>query len=360
MTVTLPNAMAGSMMDIFRNHGLKTKPISLFGRFHHPVHHEGVQSIMALCSRDSNFQLPSSEDLTLPFRSNVNGEVVKNKMLHNVALEAILIKRCDWWETILPLSARENTLGFLPIGPGQFVPRAAYSKLVETQSDQPKGLPNGDIQHDCGKANGTFTEESHYTVPPVPIAITGMAGRFANADSLEELWKMLELGNRAVKQCPEDRFKIHKTSREPKGPFWGNYLNRPDAFDNRFFNISSREAENMDPQQRLLLEVSYEAMESAGFCGLRADQLPKDIGCYVGVGSDDYTENIGSKHANAFSSTGTLQAFNTGRISHYFGWTGPSVVLDTACSSAAVAIHLACQVSLVGIVFSLQTVLPCN
>ena len=100
----------------------------------------------------------------------------------------------------------------------------------------------------------------------------------------------------------------------------------------------------MDPQQRLLLEVAYEAMESAGYCGLRASDVPKDVGCYVGVGSDDYTANVGSVHANAYSATGTLQAFNSGRISHHFGWSGPSLIVDSACSSAAVAVHLACKV----------------
>lgn len=339
--------MAGSMIETFRTHGLTTKPISLLGRFHHPVHHEGVEHIIALCSRDSDFQLPGSEALILPFRSNINGKIVENMMLHTVALEAILIKQCNWWQTVFGLFTPETTLSFVSIGPGQFVPREVHSRLIETHRDQANGLLNGDVYFSGAMANATPTEEDHCTVPLMPIAITGMAGRYPNADSLEELWEMLDRGERAIQKCPEGRFMIHKLAREPQGPFWGNYLARPDAFDNRFFNISSREAENMDPQQRLLLEVAYEAMESAGFCGLRADQLPRDIGCYVGVGSDDYTDNIGSQQANAFSATGTLQAFNTGRVSHFFGWTGPSMVVDTACSSSAVAIHLACKVSAV-------------
>lgn len=333
------------MMEIFRSYGLKTRPISLFGRFHHPVHHEGVHNILGLCSRNGDFQLPSSEALILPFRSNFAGEIVKNKMLHAVALEGILIKQCNWWQTVSELSTSETTLGFMSIGPGQFVPRAVYSQIIETRRDEANGLPNGEVHYSSQIMNATPTEENLCTLPPMSIAITGMAGRYPNADTLEQLWEMLEQGKRAVQQCPGSRFKIHKIAREPQGPFWGNYLASPDIFDNRFFNISSREAENMDPQQRLLLEVAYEAMESAGFCGLRSDQLPRDIGCYVGVGADDYTENVGSQHANAFSATGTLQAFNTGRVSHYFGWTGPSVVVDTACSSSAVAIHLACTVS---------------
>lgn len=142
---------------------------------------------------------------------------------------------------------------------------------------------------------------------------------------------------------PENRFKLSEMLRQPKGPFFGNYLDDPDAFDHRFFGISAREAEAMDPQQRLLLQVAYNAMESAGYCGISTSSLTSDIGCYIGVGSDDYTDNVGSHDSNAFSATGTLQAFNSGRISHYFGWSGPSLTVDTACSSAAVAIHLACK-----------------
>ncbi|GAB1210993.1 Non-reducing polyketide synthase trt4 [Aspergillus terreus] len=204
---------------------------------------------------------------------------------------------------------------------------------------------NGDVTTNAspltaGYVNGTGPAA---TATTVPIAVTGMACRYPQADSMEELWKILEQGHCTVSPMPKNRFKLDELQREPKGPFWGNFLSRPDTFDHRFFKISAREAESMDPQQRLLLQVAYEAIESAGYCGLRASQLPQDVGCYVGVGTEDYSENVASRNATAFSATGTLQAFNSGRVSHYFGWTGPSVTIDTACSSAAVAIHLACQ-----------------
>ncbi|KAK0636982.1 putative non-reducing polyketide synthase [Bombardia bombarda] len=123
----------------------------------------------------------------------------------------------------------------------------------------------------------------------------------------------------------------------------GNFLRNPDAFDHRFFNISGRDAKSMDPQQRLLLQVSYEALESSGYCSLPENEKLKDAGCYVGVGSVDYQDNVASENANAFSATGTLRAFICGRVSHFFGWTGPSITFDTACSSSAVAIHSACK-----------------
>ena len=97
----------------------------------------------------------------------------------------------------------------------------------------------------------------------------------------------------------------------------------------------------MDPQQRLALQVAYEAIESSGYCSLPTQEKEVDVGCYLGVGSVDYEENVASDNASAFSATGTLRAFISGRISHFFGWTGPSITFDTACSSSAVAIHTA-------------------
>lgn len=149
-------------------------------------------------------------------------------------------------------------------------------------------------------------------------------------------------GGCTVGPVPKERFDLSELWREPKGPFWGNFLRDPDTFDHRFFRISSREAKSMDPQQRLILQVTYEAMESAGFQSLGQS----DIGCYIGVGSVDYESNVASENATAYSATGTLRAFISGKVSHYFGWSGPSITFDTACSSSAVAIHSACKVSI--------------
>lgn len=86
-------------------------------------------------------------------------------------------------------------------------------------------------------------------------------------------------------------------------------------------------------------------MESAGYYGLHSDGFDQDVGCYLGSANDDYFDNVHSYPVNAFSLTGTLRSFIRGRVSHCLGWTGPSMVMDTACSAAAVAIHTACQVS---------------
>lgn len=84
-------------------------------------------------------------------------------------------------------------------------------------------------------------------------------------------------------------------------------------------------------------------MASSGHFGTLSSESDDNIGCYLGVCSSDYNDNIASHPPNAYSSLGSLRAFLSGKISHWFGWTGPSITFDTACSSSAVAIHSACR-----------------
>lgn len=343
---------SAALVQELEGNGLLVKDTRLRGRFHHADHLSAAQDILKLCQQDNRFQLPNTCPAGELPRSNADGDLPTLKSLLSVATQSILITQADWNLTV------SNTLNSLDssdakcifsIGAGHFLPRQARSQILNNiDSSRGDNLVNGGHDNNAvTNGNSFFAGSVNGTAPvptSIPIAVTGLACRYPQADSVEELWKILEQGLCTVSRMPESRLKPDQLQRKPGGPFWGNFISRPDAFDHRFFKISAREAESMDPQQRLLLEVAYEAMESAGYCGLRATNLPEDVGCYVGVGTEDYSENVGSRNATAFSATGTLQAFNSGRVSHHFGWTGPSVTVDTACSSAAVAIHLACQV----------------
>lgn len=115
------------------------------------------------------------------------------------------------------------------------------------------------------------------------------------------------------------------------------------SFDAPFFNISASEAEGIDPQQRILLETIYEALETAG-------RRPKDLigsntGVYCGLAYEDYA-SIVLRDLDAlprYTATGTSRAMASNRASYFFDWRGPSITLDTACSSGLVALHLAAQ-----------------
>lgn len=147
----------------------------------------------------------------------------------------------------------------------------------------------------------------------------------------------------------------------------GNFVSNIDEFDNKFFKISPREAKSMDPQQRLLLHASYQALEDAGYVANSTPSFRQEtFGVYVGAATHDYLENLRNE-IDVFYSTGklslffacirtvlsdvpcfflhagTLGAFLSGRISYAMQFGGPSVVIDTACSSSVVAVYQGCR-----------------
>lgn len=317
LTVTIPQCHLEALTQRLEREAIPVVAVGLNGSYHHPKHAEAAQQLKDLCAQTPDLQLPSAEQLRLPLRCTADTELVKSGLLYEIAIDSILCKRANWYQTVkrtledLPSDAK-----LISVGPGSHIP----SSLSNSKSS-PK--------------------PSHEE-----IAVVGVSCRFPQADTLEEFWELISSGGTAFGSLPTDRFDSSQVWREPRLPtFWGNFLRKPNVFDHRFFGISGREAKSMDPQQRLVLQVAYEAMESSGYFGLPTDAQEKDVGCYLGVGAVDYEGNVASENANAFSATGTLRAFIPGRISHFFGWSGPSMTFDTACSSSAVAISNACKVS---------------
>ncbi|WP_406500170.1 type I polyketide synthase [Streptomyces sp. NBC_00846] len=183
-----------------------------------------------------------------------------------------------------------------------------------------------------------------------PIAIIGMAGRFADATSPQELWEMLLAGRDAITEIPPERYDVDAVyDPAPRTPGrtvsrWGGLLRDIDAFDAEFFGISPREADRMDPQQRLLLETSYEALEDAGqtLRGIAGT----DTGVFIGQLGGDYwhMQYADREQLDLYAMTGAAsRAITSGRLSYTFDLRGPSFTVDTACSSALVAVHNAIQ-----------------
>ncbi|KAI0884084.1 ketoacyl-synt-domain-containing protein [Annulohypoxylon maeteangense] len=323
LTVTLPKGSEEAFCARLRESRIATTSVGLDGCYHHSRHIEAANKLVKLCNANSDLRLPDAGSLRLPLRSTADGSIIKTGALHEIAIQLILCKRAHWFQTV------KLTLGDL-------IPDKATFVSLGTKSCIPRSLSTSKYNHDDGNA----IEE---------IAVVGMACRFPQADTLEEFWEIIQAGKTALSTMPLERFNPAEIAREPKlTEYWGNFLRRPDAFDHRFFGISGREAKSMDPQQRLALQVAYEALESSGYCVKETSSRVTDIGCYLGVGSVDYEDNIESENANAFAATGMLRAFISGRISHFYGWTGPSITFDTACSSSAVAIHTACKALLGG------------
>ena len=190
------------------------------------------------------------------------------------------------------------------------------------------------------------------TQPDEPIAIIGMGCRFpGGANNPEAYWKLLAEGKDAISEIPKDRWDADKYyDPDPTVPGkmnskLGGFLDIDvSMFDATYFHMNPKEAKYTDPQQRLLLEVTHEAIESAGIAPASLYGTP--TGVYVGIWRCDYSDLItetGNVDLINRYSRGTLTGFAAGRLSYFFGLQGPSVAIDTACSSATVAISDACQ-----------------
>jgi acyl transferase domain-containing protein len=191
--------------------------------------------------------------------------------------------------------------------------------------------------------------ENYNSSGPVKLAIVGMAGRFPDAASHEKLWELLEKGLAVHREVPPDRFDV-KTHFDPSGktrntshtPF-GCWIENPGLFDPRFFNMSPREAFQTDPMQRMALSTAYEALEMSGYVPNRTRSTKLDrIGTFYGQTSDDWREINAAQEVDTYFITGGVRAFGPGRINYHFGFSGPSFNIDTACSSSAAALQLAC------------------
>ncbi|MGG1879490.1 beta-ketoacyl synthase N-terminal-like domain-containing protein [Paenibacillus cisolokensis] len=182
------------------------------------------------------------------------------------------------------------------------------------------------------------------------IAIIGMAANLPGAANLEEFWGNLAGGVESVGPLPHNRridldvYLAQTGKQEKRPPRDAGYLHRIDSFDYEFFRIMKREAIAMSPSQRLFLETAYTSMEHAGYGGeaLRSSRT----GVYVGYISDldgyGYQELL-KQSKDTQTPTGVLSANISGRLSYFMDFTGPSLLVDSACSSSMSALNLACQ-----------------
>lgn len=188
----------------------------------------------------------------------------------------------------------------------------------------------------------------HGTASNVNLAIVGMAGRFPDSATHEALWDLLEKGIDAHRKVPADRFDA-KTHVDPSGKTintshtpYGCWIKEPGLFDPRFFNMSPREAYQTCPMQRMAITTAYEALEMSGYVPNRTRSTKLDrVGTFYGQTSDDWREVNSATEVDTYYITGGVRAFGPGRINYHFGFSGPSYIIDTACSSSMAAAQLA-------------------
>ncbi|CAN7392135.1 SDR family NAD(P)-dependent oxidoreductase [Trinickia sp. LjRoot230] len=188
-----------------------------------------------------------------------------------------------------------------------------------------------------------------------PIAIIGLAGRYPGARSVDAFWDVLRDGRDCIEEVPKSRWdwrEYYSEDRTQPGRHysrWGGFIDGVDEFDARFFNISPREAQTLDPQERLFLEQAWLAIEDAGYTRERlrlpdGTALGGPVGVYAGVMYNEY-QLFGAQASLHGRPTGFASnpASIANRVSYFLDLHGPSMVVDTMCSSSLSAIHLACQ-----------------
>jgi len=180
-----------------------------------------------------------------------------------------------------------------------------------------------------------------------PIAVIGIGCRFPGGGSdPDAFFEMLRNGVDAVDAAPETRSELWTSDDadpDRKSALRGGFLPDVASFDEAFFGISPREAGEMDPQQRLMLEVSWEALEDAGMAP--DNMVGSRTGVFVGAMWQDYAHHSAALAASIeqHTATGLDTSVIAARVSYRLGLRGPSLTVNTACSSALVAVHLACQ-----------------
>ena len=208
------------------------------------------------------------------------------------------------------------------------------------------------IHETVNKYNDEIAANDKSTIPyqkrdeDEEFAIIGISGKYPLADDIDEFWKNLSQGRDCIIEIPKSRFdidEVYSDDKNQKGSSysrWGGFINGVDEFDPLIFNMSPREAVFVDPQERLFLENAWHTFEDAGYpkrkiCG-------KKIGVFVGVMYGQY-QLIGveesAKGNNVLGNSSYASIAN--RVSFYFDLHGPSMAIDTMCSSSLTSIHIA-------------------
>jgi len=183
------------------------------------------------------------------------------------------------------------------------------------------------------------------------VAMIGMAGRFPGAPSLEQYWRNIRGGLESITFFSDRELEAEGIDptllKDPSYIRAGGVVENVELFDAAFFGFSDNEAAVMDPQQRLFLECAWEALEDAAY---NPDTYDGRIGLFAGATISTYLLNNLITHPEAMKAAGRARSimgndsnFLTTLVSYKLNLTGPSITVQTACSTSLVAIHLACQ-----------------
>lgn len=381
-TITASERTIPALAERLRGAGAIVVETGVRGRIHAPDAEQRAfgEALVELCHAMPGLQYAAPEKLAMPSYSNCEADRGRpiapgTRSTTETVIRSVLVQQCDWYGTFSAVATANGLKKKLvTFGAERCVPPslmrtlgrhvvfvdnldlATPSPVQDATSERPAKADHASPL--AAGQNQNVNPSNERRGESESIAVVGMAIKAPNADDLLEFAEMLKTGKSQHERITPDRMIFDMLFRTPPDPekdnYYANFMRDTDAFDHKFFKRSPREAASMDPQARLSLQCAYQAIEQSGYF---AEPRPRDesartwknhVGVYVGCCGSDYEHNAGNHEPNAFTGTGGFRSFVSGRISHYFGWTGPNMLFDTACSSAAVAIHTACRSILTG------------
>jgi microcystin synthetase protein McyG len=236
---------------------------------------------------------------------------------------------------------------------------AALANFLTEESNSTKATAEKSVQRAANRSRRHH--DTH------DIAIIGMAGRFPGANNIESFWENLKNGVETISFFSEE--ELLESGVSPQLFNQPNYvrarpiIDKAECFDSDFFGYTDREAELLDPQQRLLLQSSWECLENAGY---NSYSYQGAISMFAGASMNTYFINNCYPNRGKLDSTQELQPFTLDsmggfqtmvandkdylamRISYKLNLRGPSLNVQTACSTGLAVVHLACQSLLSG------------
>ena len=378
-TVTTSERLAPKLVRQLRAAGVTAIPLAFKGQLHTPGAERArhTNALIDICHEMSELQFPDAAGLALPtYIDHPEGKPLSSEEtdLIGMVLRSILANQLKWTSTVSKLADNSETTSLIAFGLDRplpptilrrFGPKQVHFDDVESdiskstvspsdpwpQSNNMSDASNDLEQSEAAKPSNTnFNTDEDQEV----IAIVGMSLQVAGADDVGEFEEMLKTGASQHEPITRERMTHDMMYRDnadadPKRKWYGNFMRDSDAFDHKFFKHSPRESTAIDPQGRLSLQAAYQAVGQSGYFTEMATtsttehQRRKHVGVYVGLCSFEYDVNIHCHPTTAFTATGGLRSFIPGRLSHHFGWTGPSLTFDTACSSSTTALHTACR-----------------
>lgn len=187
-------------------------------------------------------------------------------------------------------------------------------------------------------------------IPSAPseedIAIIGIAGRYPMAKDVEQFWENISSGKDCITEIPKERWDFrkyyHTGDNARHDSKWGGFIKDADKFDPLFFSISPRDAELIDPQERLFLETAWHTFEDAGYTKKKLKR--HKTGVFVGVTYSHY-QLFAAGASDDEERQALLSSYSSiaNRVSYFFDLHGPSLAIDTMCSSSLSAVHFACE-----------------